>query len=199
MAANDYQFISHWRVPGRIEDVAAILGDPLDLPRWWPSVYLDVRELAPGDAEGRGRIVDLYTKGWLPYTLRWRFRVTELDLPHRIALEAGGDFVGRGVWTLEQDGATAHAIYDWRLRAEKPLLRRLSFLMKPLFAANHRWAMAQGERSLRLELARRAAADAERAQLPLPPGPRSARPLLLGAVGLAAGVGLLLFGRRARR
>ena len=47
--------------------------------------------------------------------------------------------------------------YDWRLRAEKPLLRSLSFLLKPLFEANHRWAMAQGEESLRLELARRRA------------------------------------------
>jgi len=48
--------------------------------------------------------------------------------------------------------------YDWRIRAEKPLLRWLSPLLKPLFAANHRWAMAQGERSLARELARRAAA-----------------------------------------
>ncbi len=199
VAANDYHFITHWRVPGRIDDVAAILGDPLDLPRWWPSVYLTVRELAPGDSEGRGRVVDLYTKGWLPYTLRWRFQVTELDPPRRIALEASGDFVGRGVWTLEQEGETAHAIYDWRLRAEKPLLRRLSFLLKPLFAANHRWAMAQGERSLRLELARRAAPAAERAQLPPPPGPASGRPLALGAAGLAAGVALLLAGRRGWR
>jgi uncharacterized protein YndB with AHSA1/START domain len=199
VAANDYHFITHWRVPGRIEDVAAILGDPLDLPRWWPSVYLDVRELAPGDAEGRGRVVDLHTKGWLPYTLRWRFQVTELDPPRRIALEASGDFVGRGVWTLEQDGETADVIYDWRLRAEKPLLRRLSFLLKPLFAANHRWAMAQGERSLRLELARRAASDMERARLPLPPGPSSARPLVLGTVAVGAAAGLLALGRRRRR
>jgi hypothetical protein len=30
--------------------------------------------------------------------------------------------------------------------------------MKPIFAANHHWAMDQGERSLKLELARRHAA-----------------------------------------
>ncbi|MDA0256552.1 MAG: hypothetical protein O3C25_02265 [Chloroflexi bacterium] len=46
--------------------------------------------------------------------------------------------------------------YDWRVRAEKLLLRRLSWLLRPLFAWNHRWAMAQGERSLRRELERRA-------------------------------------------
>ncbi|HLZ70514.1 MAG TPA: SRPBCC family protein [Dehalococcoidia bacterium] len=107
MPANEYRFITRWRLTGAIEEVAAILGDPLDLPRWWPAVYLAVHELAPGDARGLGRVVDLHTRGWLPYTLRWRFQVTELDPPRRIALDASGDFVGRGVWTLEQDGETA--------------------------------------------------------------------------------------------
>ncbi len=31
--------------------------------------------------------------------------------------------------------------YDWKIRAEKPLLRYLSLLMKPIFSANHRWAI----------------------------------------------------------
>jgi hypothetical protein len=44
---------------------------------------------------------------------------------------------------------------DWDIRADKPLLRYLSFLFKPIFSANHRWAMARGEESLRLELGRR--------------------------------------------
>jgi hypothetical protein len=46
-------------------------------------------------------------------------------------------------------------LFDWRLDANKPLIRYLSFLLKPIFAANHRWAMARGEEGLRSELARR--------------------------------------------
>jgi hypothetical protein len=62
--------------------------------------------------------------------------------------------------------------YDWLLRADKPLLRRLSWLLKPIFAANHRWAMARGEESLKLELARRRAeTPEERARVPAPAGP----------------------------
>jgi hypothetical protein len=72
MVSNDYQFVTHWRVQGTVEEVAAIMGDVKGLTRWWPSVYLDVCELEAGDAQGVGRVVDLYTKGWLPYTLRWR-------------------------------------------------------------------------------------------------------------------------------
>ena len=63
--------------------------------------------------------------------------------------------------------------YDWRIRAEKGVLKRFSFLARPVFAANHRWAMARGEQSLRLELARRhAGSDATvLAAIPSPPGP----------------------------
>ena len=156
-ARNDYVFVTRWRVQASIEDVSAILDDAADLPRWWPAVYLDVRVVEPGDDRGIGRVVELFTKGWLPYTLRWRFRVTENRQPHGFSLEASGDLAGRGVWTLTQDGAYAEVVYDWRVRADKPLLRYLSFILKPIFAANHRWAMARGEESLKRELARRQA------------------------------------------
>jgi hypothetical protein len=44
------------------------------------------------------------------------------------------------------------------VRADKPLLRYGSWFVKPIFAANHRWAMARGEESLKRELERRHAA-----------------------------------------
>jgi hypothetical protein len=135
-------------------------------------VYLDVKELAPADANGLGRRVALYTKGWLPYTLRWEFVVTEVRGLAGFTLVASGDFVGRGIWTFVQDGPWVNLEYDWLIRADKPFLRYGSFIMKPIFAANHRWAMARGEESLKLEIARRRAATPEqRARIPAPPGP----------------------------
>jgi hypothetical protein len=173
MASSDYAFVTRWRVEATIEEVCDVLSDVLALPQWWPSVYLGVEELAPGDPQSQiGREIELFTKGWLPYSLRWSFRVTESNRPHGFAIEALGDFVGRGVWTLEQDGPVADITYDWRIRADKPLLRTLSFLLKPVFSANHRWAMERGEESLRLELLRRRAkTEAERNAVPPPPGP----------------------------
>jgi hypothetical protein len=155
MTSNDYVFFTSWRVRGALSEAAAVLGDALELPRWWPSVYLDVREVRGPDASGKGRVIELFTKGFLPYTLLWRFEVVENAPPHRFVLEAQGDFVGRGVWSLRQDGPDVVCDYDWRVRAEKPMLRRLSFALKPFFAANHRWAMKKGEESLALELRRR--------------------------------------------
>jgi hypothetical protein len=195
MASNDYHFITRWRVPGTVKEVYDVIGDAADLPRWWPSVYLAVGVLDPGDPEtGLGKVVDLYTKGWLPYTLRWQFRVTDVS-ETGYSLDAWGDFDGRGVWTFEQDGPWVNMTYDWAIRADKPLLRYGSFLMKPIFAANHRWAMARGEESLVLELARRrAATPEERASIAPPPSPTAipTRPLLAGAAAAA----LLLLGMR---
>ncbi len=78
MADNDYHFITRWRVESTVDEVFKILDDPLALMHWWPCVYLEVKVVEPGDEHGLGRVVSLYTKGWLPYTLRWDFRVTEV-------------------------------------------------------------------------------------------------------------------------
>lgn len=175
MSSNDYHFITHWRVKSSVEEVSRILANAPDLPRWWPAVYLDVQELAAGDEQGLGKVIGLYTKGWLPYTLRWQFRVTESRYPYGFSLQAWGDFVGRGIWTFAQGGEWVNITYDWNIQADKLLLKYLSPVLKPIFSANHRWAMATGEESLKLELARRRAATAqERDRIPAPPPPTSA-------------------------
>jgi uncharacterized protein len=171
--ANDYHFVTRWHVDAPPEAVFEVIADAESLPRWWPSVYLAVDVLERGNADGVGRVTALYTKGFLPYTLRWRFRATEVEPPRRLAIDAAGDFVGRGVWTLAPAPAGGSDVtFDWRIRAEKPLLKALSFVLKPVFSANHRWAMEKGLESLRLELRRRqATTDEARGRVPPPPGP----------------------------
>jgi hypothetical protein len=180
--SNEYHFVTRWRVRGTREEVVGVLSDACDLVRWWPSVYLDVQLVHEGDEQGVGRIVDLWTKGWLPYTLRWRFTTTRRDGDRGFTLRADGDFRGEGVWTFTQYGHFVEARYDWRIAAEKPLLKHLTWLLRPAFSANHRWAMRQGERSLDLELTRRRLAEADARRLPPPPGPTFARLLRRRAV-----------------
>ena len=135
-------------------------------------MYLSVDTRNEGDESGRGGEIEMITKGWLPYTLRWTLLVTEPITDTGYALTATGDLVGTGRWTFEQDGPEVVITYDWRVSATKPLLRRLTWLLRPMFAANHRWAMARGEESLRLELRRRRATSAEhRRRVPAPPPP----------------------------
>ncbi len=190
MASNDYHFITTWYIPGTVSEVIEILSDAAALVRWWPSVYLDVQVLSPGDARGLGKRISLYTKGWLPYTLRWQFQVSEIS-EHGFTLVAEGDFVGRGIWTFSQEGDSVKAVYDWKIEANKPLLRNFSFILKPIFAANHHWAMARGEESLKLELTRRRAPISEAlAQIPAPPPATTIVPFVV-AVTIALSVVVL--------
>jgi hypothetical protein len=145
MSSQEYRFETRWRVPGSLEEVTEILSDAPGLARWWSRVYLWVRESEPGVFAAR-------TKGWLPYTLSWSFRVVESRAPHGFTISAWGDLEGTGIWTLESDGDWTDMTYVWTVRARKPLIRSLSFLLKPVFEANHRWAMARGEEGLTREL-----------------------------------------------
>jgi uncharacterized protein YndB with AHSA1/START domain len=157
MPANDYHFVTRWRVEATPEKVFRVLGDGTDLPRWWPDVWLKAELVEPGDADGVGSLVRFHSRGWLPYSLTWQARTVEKVPPSRIVLRASGDFDGTGVWTLTPDGLFTDAVYDWTIRADKPLLKYLSFLFKPLFSWNHRWAMSRGLEALKRELARRQA------------------------------------------
>ena len=133
MASNDYHFVTVWQIPGTPEEISLVLGEAPGLARWWPSVYLTVSETASGDERGVGKVVDLWTKGFLPYTLRWRFTVTESEPPTGFKLEAKGDFVGSGIWTIRREagpddpgGPLTAVTYDWTVIAEKGILKTLS-------------------------------------------------------------------------
>ena len=172
MPTNDYHFVDKWRVEGDLREVADIIEDALSLPRWWPSVYFEVKEIEPGKEGGVGKLISLRAGGWLPYTLRLNFRTVESRYPKGFTMEAGGDLEGTGIWIFEQDGPYVEITYDWTIRARKPIIRSLSFLLKPVFRANHDWTMKRGEESLQLELRRRRARTPEEAiSIPAPPGP----------------------------
>jgi hypothetical protein len=157
MSFSDYHFVDKWRVEGDVREVADILEDALSLSIWWPSVYFEVQQLEPGGKGGVGKLISLRAGGWLPYTLRIKFRTTESRYPHGFSMEATGDLEGRGIWTFEPDGPFVNVEYDWTIRANKPIIDKLSFLLKPIFRANHNWTMKRGEESLQLELLRRRA------------------------------------------
>jgi hypothetical protein len=173
-----YHFITTWRVKASREEVYRILEDVDTLADWWPAVYLDVKVRKKGQPGGIGKLVSLYTKGWLPYTLRWDFLVTVADFPSGFALRASGDFIGEGAWHFEQDGDTCIVTYDWKISAEKPILRKLTWLLRSVFSANHEWAMRKGLGSLELELRRRRG----EINIPPPPGPTFPHNLLKNKV-----------------
>ena len=170
---NDYHFVDRWRVAADVNEVADIIDDALSLPRWWGSVYFEVKELEPGEGNhGTGKLISLRAGGWLPYTLKINFRTVAESYPHGFTMDATGDLEGKGIWSFSQDGPFVEVTYDWTIRANKPIIEKFSFLLKPIFRSNHNWTMRRGEESLQLELLRRRAKSSEElARIPPPPRP----------------------------
>jgi hypothetical protein len=199
MSANDYHFLSNWRVLGTVEEVYDVIADSSLLDQWWPAAFAEVLVIEKGAEDGTGTIVRMKTQGYLPYTLNWHLRVTDVVKPFKIGFKVWGDFEGEGEWTFAQSDAWCDVTFDWRITVKKGIVRYLSFLGRPVFASNHRWAMARGEESLRIELARRhAPSDVARASIPAPPGPEKVSLALPAAIG-ASVVGLLLLRGRKNR
>ena len=131
-----------------------------------------MKEIKPGGEHGIGKLISLRAGGWLPYTLCIDFRTIESRYPYGFSMDATGDLEGKGIWTFEQDGPLVNVTYDWTIRANKPIIEKLSFLLKPIFRSNHNWTMKRGEESLKLELLRRRAKSNEEASaIPAPPQP----------------------------
>lgn len=198
MERHDYQFTSYWSVLGTPAEVVDVLADVDTLSRWCPAVYLSSRKLHDGDAHHVGAVAELVARGWLGYSLRFRLAITDAT-DVRCAFTSEGDLVGRGEWVLTPDGARTVITVHWHVRLDQPLLRRSPSWLRPLFSINHDWAMAEGERALRLELRRRRARTAaELAAVPAPPH-GGHRYRLLGAVaGTVLGASALYWWRAAR-
>lgn len=153
MAAPQYHFVSYWRFTAAPENVFAIIANPQDYPRWWGEVYLSAETISEGDPDGLGRKIRVVSKGKFNYKVQWDMEILEIKTPARIVIRASGDFDGRGECYIAADGKNCDVMFDWRLVANKPALKYLPLIMKPLFKANHKWAMEQGRLGLDRELA----------------------------------------------
>lgn len=66
-----------------------------------------------------------------------------LDAPREFEVQVDGDLRGRGVWTLSATEGKVHVRFDWRVHADRALLRTLTPVLRPLFRWNHKAAIKQ--------------------------------------------------------
>lgn len=162
MPANSYHFVEHWIIPDfPPEAVWEVLADARLLPEWWRGVYLAAEPLEDYPEPVVGAKARVRARGFLPYTLSFLLEATAMERNRVVEVTAHGDF--EGIWraTLSPEGAGTRVDIDWRVVAQKPIIRWLSPLLKPLFAANHNWTTPRGEAGLRayLEMQRRQGRD----------------------------------------
>jgi Polyketide cyclase / dehydrase and lipid transport len=131
--ANEYVFVDEWDVAAPQEVVYGLLVDARTYPEWWKPVYLAV--------EGDERETRHHFKGRLPYTLKMQARLVDEDRPHRFDVEVTGDLRGHARWTFTRTDGSTHVRWDWKVYADRPLLRYLTPILRPLFRWNHSWAV----------------------------------------------------------
>ena len=64
-----------------------------------------------------------------------------MDPPSRFEVEVDGDLRGHGIWTLTPQNGGVHVRFDWRVHADRALLRVLTPVLRPLFRWNHNVAI----------------------------------------------------------
>jgi hypothetical protein len=103
-------------------------------------VYLSTTQLSDNRIKAVAR-------GWLPYKLRFEIETIRREKPSLIEFKATGDFeTDSSRWILQPEGDGTHVVLDWNPIVEKPIVRMLSPILKPLFDWNHYWTMRRGER-----------------------------------------------------
>ena len=140
---SEYRFVDRWFVPAPPGQAYDAIGDTLGYPGWWGRVFLTVE----GD-EGPpkpGRRAKIVSRGLLPYKLRWEAQIVEADAPNGFSITMTGDFVGTGAWSFEAADGGTNAVFDFRPRVEKPIVKYLTPVLRPLFRWNHGWAMKRGQ------------------------------------------------------
>lgn len=148
MKSNDYHFLNQWEIPHPIQRVWIGITESIKYPEWWGVVYEKVEKLNDRRGDQVGAIASVVAHGRLPYTIRFVAEIMQVNAPYELALKAEGDLDGTGRWTLEENSKGTDVTFEWIVRADKPILKVLSPILKPLFQWNHYWTMNQGEKAL---------------------------------------------------
>lgn len=147
MAFSDYHFITQWNIKGSPARIYEILKEGQNYDRWWKPAYVKTEKVDD-------KKIQATVRAKLPYTLTF---TTELirEIPNQeIEIKSAGELEGNGLWKLEASGDYNSVTFFWDVKATKPLIRWLSFFLKPLFKWNHDWVMKTGENCLQKEIDR---------------------------------------------
>jgi uncharacterized protein YndB with AHSA1/START domain len=152
--AKEYVFRDEWDANAPRESLFDALADARTYPEWWVPVYHEVE----GDGEPAvGCRTTQRFKGKLPYTLSTTSEIVRYERPGSFEVKVVGDLSGKGIWTLTpNDDGSVHIRFDWTVLADRPLLRILSPIARPVFRWNHNWSAARAAQGLEPFARRRA-------------------------------------------
>lgn len=141
--------ISRWQLNCGIDAAWQRIAAIRRWPQWWPNVSAVHVDGEAGDTPRVGGTAWVEWKTRLGYGLRLRVVTTGVLPPFELEGSADGDLTGRGLWLLEpQSDAGVLVTYRWDVHLNRPWMRWLSPLLRPVFAWNHFDVMRTGAKAM---------------------------------------------------
>jgi len=139
----EYSFTTIWRIAAPVEKIWDVIIESEKYPTWWKSV-VKVETLSRGDANGIGTVTRTTWKTHLPYGFSFDTRAVRIEPFKTLELEAFGDLLGKGLWTLTREGDQTLVQYDWQVKTAKLWMNLVAPVAAPFFRWNHAAVMNDG-------------------------------------------------------
>ncbi|MBP6789826.1 MAG: SRPBCC family protein [Candidatus Promineofilum sp.] len=145
---SEYSFVDHWFIAAPIETVYRTIADPRTFPQWWRD-YDQITILKDAPFPHVGGQAEFLVRSPFGYRLRIVVETVAADPPHSITTHSTGQLQGTGIWEFREEGGTTHVTFTWIVRSAHPLITRLEWVAKPLFALSHAIVSGRGHRGLK--------------------------------------------------
>ena len=143
MSANEYSFVTVWKIAAPLETVWDVIYDIEDLPNWWKAV-VSIEVIDRGDSNGVHCLTKQTWKGVLPYQMSFISQTTAVDYLKTIEVVASGDLEGKGKWNFSSSEGIVTVQYHWDVKTTLHLISFLALALKPLLVWNHDEIMRWG-------------------------------------------------------
>jgi uncharacterized protein YndB with AHSA1/START domain len=154
MAVTEFELVTTWTLAAPPIAVWDALVNPEQWPTWWRAVE-KVELLEPGDASGLHAYRRFTWRTALPYRITFNMRTELIEPLAIIEGRADGELNGTGRWTLAPAGDGTQVRYDWIVEVDKPWMRALAPLLRPVLTWNHNKVMEWGREGIERKLAAR--------------------------------------------
>ena len=144
----EYRFVDHWTIRAPIATVYDHVANPRTYAHWWKA-YNGVRILRDVPYPYVGGQVELLVRSPFGYQLRLEVETAEAQPPTYLKTISRGQLAGTGIWEFAQEGGTTRATWTWIVRSDHPMLNRLEWFAKPLFALSHVIVSRRGHKGLK--------------------------------------------------
>jgi polyketide cyclase/dehydrase/lipid transport protein len=142
MSLHRYRFTAVWSLRADVSAVYAAILDLTGYPLWWP----DIRSVERIDDD----TAEMVIRSTLPYALRFRMRrAVQDEHAGRVRVDLSGDVEGALYGALTATSPGTRLVIAQQVVANRPLLRTLAPVARPLLRANHTVMMWRGQRGLR--------------------------------------------------